>query len=658
MSYIKKVITGFAALALLVSLAPVGVGAQTTADLQAQIAALLAQVNALTAQLNAGAAVTATFTRDLTLGSTGADVQALQRWLNANGYLVASVGPGAPGQETMYFGGLTKAAVARFQAANNISPAVGYFGPITRSAVNAMIQANVGTGSGTGTGTTTPPPADDDDELEGGAGSISDADFVSNLNNEEVGEGEEDAEVAGLEIEADDGSDIMITAVRLVFVKTSAGAGSSDDFEDYADEVSLWFNGEEVARVDGDEFDDDNDFSRTISLDENAIIRMSDMGDLVVAVSGIGNLDSDDEDETWTVEFDTIRFRDAQGAIISDTATGDIGATREFSFESFASASGSELQITSGDDAINDARMINVHATDDTDDVEIMSFGAEVEGDSDLNVDEIVVEFTVTGAGFLDEMLSSVYLLMDGEEVGNENVPTDENTVTFDDLDLDLDAGGDYEFTVVGDFLSIAGALDEGDTILAVVTDTETDLWDVEDESGEDLADADKTGAESGEAHVVFDVTFDVSSIDWETTNVAQSDTSGIDESVTYELAFDVTAVDGDVYIDDGCTEDSDGTLSAAGTGMNYSAANDADFTFSCLVSSEEPDAGDNFVVDEGDTVGFTYTITVTATTASDTARLTLEAINWSEADEVGDRLFTGSLNENQSQGVFINNRP
>lgn len=93
-----------------------------------------------------------TFTRDLTVGSRGADVKALQEFLNAKGYTVAQSGAGSVGNETEYFGPATKAALAKFQAANNISPAVGYFGPITMKAVNAM-EGTVTTTGGSTTGT-------------------------------------------------------------------------------------------------------------------------------------------------------------------------------------------------------------------------------------------------------------------------------------------------------------------------------------------------------------------------------------------------------------------------------------------------------------------------------------------------------------------------
>jgi hypothetical protein len=79
----------------------------------------------------------APFFRSLTVGSTGSEVRSLQAYLNNHGFQVASSGGGSMGHETSYFGGLTRAALARFQASAGISPAVGYFGPITRAYINS-----------------------------------------------------------------------------------------------------------------------------------------------------------------------------------------------------------------------------------------------------------------------------------------------------------------------------------------------------------------------------------------------------------------------------------------------------------------------------------------------------------------------------------------
>jgi uncharacterized delta-60 repeat protein/uncharacterized repeat protein (TIGR02059 family) len=72
------------------------------------------------------------FTRNLQLNSRGEDVRNLQRFLNQNGFSVATSGAGSPGRETNLFGPATRRALIRYQQANNIRPAIGFFGVITR----------------------------------------------------------------------------------------------------------------------------------------------------------------------------------------------------------------------------------------------------------------------------------------------------------------------------------------------------------------------------------------------------------------------------------------------------------------------------------------------------------------------------------------------
>ena len=73
-----------------------------------------------------------TFTKNLKFGTSDAEVRFLQQYLNSNGFSVSVVGAGSTGQETTYFGSATQAALIRFQQFKGITPAVGYFGPITR----------------------------------------------------------------------------------------------------------------------------------------------------------------------------------------------------------------------------------------------------------------------------------------------------------------------------------------------------------------------------------------------------------------------------------------------------------------------------------------------------------------------------------------------
>ncbi len=119
--------------------------AQSVTDLQTQINALLSQIAALQSQLanqtgGSGSAVHCTFTRDLTVGVTGNDVMCLQQYLNDGGNsMVSASGAGSRGNESMYFGSRTAAAVAKWQAANGLSPAVGYFGPKSRAKYAVLV---------------------------------------------------------------------------------------------------------------------------------------------------------------------------------------------------------------------------------------------------------------------------------------------------------------------------------------------------------------------------------------------------------------------------------------------------------------------------------------------------------------------------------------
>ena len=102
----------------------------TTAQLQSQLATLQAE---LSAQQGGGTSMMVTppmFESNLTLGSTGSSVISLQTWLIAKGYSI-------PAGPTGHFGAQTQAALASYQSANGIWPAVGYFGPTTRAHVNA-----------------------------------------------------------------------------------------------------------------------------------------------------------------------------------------------------------------------------------------------------------------------------------------------------------------------------------------------------------------------------------------------------------------------------------------------------------------------------------------------------------------------------------------
>ncbi len=107
-------------------------------SLETQLAALEAQASAQGMEslsgVNAGMPL---FTRNLQLGMSGTDAKELQQFL-----IFQNSGPAAQKLKahgmTRYFGSLTRNALIEFQKKTGITPAIGYFGPITRKEVNGL----------------------------------------------------------------------------------------------------------------------------------------------------------------------------------------------------------------------------------------------------------------------------------------------------------------------------------------------------------------------------------------------------------------------------------------------------------------------------------------------------------------------------------------
>ena len=131
--------------------------AATIDELLAQIAILQSQLIAL----QGSTSTSCNFTVNLKMGQSHAEIKALQQYLNSHGAQISASGAGSPGNETMFFGGLTKAAVMKWQnmnAASVLTPAglsasAGFWGSFSRAFANSTC----GTGTTTGTGTVTPP---------------------------------------------------------------------------------------------------------------------------------------------------------------------------------------------------------------------------------------------------------------------------------------------------------------------------------------------------------------------------------------------------------------------------------------------------------------------------------------------------------------------
>lgn len=86
------------------------------------------QVVAPTVTKSPQATIHSSFSRNLELGTTGDDVKKLQELLMSKGYAI-------PAGITGYFGSQTRSILIKYQQDNNITPAVGYFGVVTRAKI-------------------------------------------------------------------------------------------------------------------------------------------------------------------------------------------------------------------------------------------------------------------------------------------------------------------------------------------------------------------------------------------------------------------------------------------------------------------------------------------------------------------------------------------
>lgn len=85
------------------------------------------------------------FTNNLRMGMTNPQVRLMQKALNQNGFVISVSGAGSVGNETSYFGSLTREALKKFQCAKQIAcdgnegtTGFGRVGPMTRAALNAL----------------------------------------------------------------------------------------------------------------------------------------------------------------------------------------------------------------------------------------------------------------------------------------------------------------------------------------------------------------------------------------------------------------------------------------------------------------------------------------------------------------------------------------
>lgn len=608
------------------AVAPKSAKADTISDLQAQIAALMAQISALS-----GSSMTTTcaynHTVTLKVGSTGSQVSAMQTVIGAT----------ADGK----FGPNTKAKVMAFQASHGLV-ADGIVGANTGAAMAA---------SCTITTTTTTTTTTNNGTLSGGVGALKSTSpaVLSQYNNEQVGEGENNVIVAGWELEADTGSDLKISSLRMKFDGTANGG--SKTFTKYADTVSVWLDGNKVAEMDASDFSKDSTgvYSSNFTLDSSAIIKAGHKAKLTVAVSAVNTIDSTnlDNNSAWTVVVENVRYMDASGAILTETLSITPVAMK---FTSFSTSSDTKLKLTTSSDTPS-SRVVVVDDSNNTDNVVLLKGTIKLEGNSDVNMDSFPVTLTTTGATDPSAVTGSLTLILDGEEYSEVvTATTSAATVTFDNLDFDIGAGDTVNFEVRANINDIeAGSFDEGDQLKATVTSNNRDAIDVTNDQGDQLGSSEMSGTSTGEYQIFRTTGIDVSLVS--TSASALTGTGANDDVGQYTIKFKVTAIGDAAYLGTTVAKGFDYSVDVGGvttaTGTSAVIVNNTD-------TNVTPQG--NYLIEEGQSETFTMTVTKTAGT-SGSSRASLTGVKWdsSDADTIMSKTYSSNLDSFKTDYMVLN---
>lgn len=423
-------------------------GAVTVAELQAQINALMAQLSSLQGTTaSTGTAITS----DLTIGSTGAQVTALQQSLVAGGHLVMPAGA-AYG----YFGSLTKSAVMKWQAANGVS-ATGYFGPLSRAKYNASAPASTTTTTTTTTTISTP----------GVEGTV-----TVSLNPTpaaaKVYEGDKGVSVLGIKLEAKT-SDIKIERVKLQLDENSDSTSNDTDFyRKIAGKISLKDGSTTLASSDlniDTVVKDGSNYYITLS-GFSFVVPKDTTKVLTVAVDAMSQWDSAFDGDSWTVTVPVEGVRGTDGVGVNQYGPATAFA-RDFTSQGELAESAT-LTASTNINTPQDQDVVAAQGSDENeyDNLEVLKVDFKAEKDA-VTLTDLVVDIT-RGGNTSTATATTAYLYDGSTLVGSATVAGTSATVmgaTFSDIDveiakdstktlsvkLDIDSAGTAATTFVAD---------------------------------------------------------------------------------------------------------------------------------------------------------------------------------------------------------------
>jgi hypothetical protein len=645
MSKLKTIVFGFMALALVVT----PVLADEEADIQSEMDALEEMLADLAAELGTttedteeeatetvsveGIPADFAFSTPMGQGAEGVAVQYLQILLNADpATQVAASGVGSAGNETTYYGPATAAAVVKFQnkyASEVLTPlgltaGTGYFGNSSIAKANALL-------GGEAPVDPTDPVEDDDimemlqeiaeavaalktrvDDLESGVTEGTEGTVELSVSPDVYSvtvKANQHKAVAKFDIEAKD-SDLTVQRVNVTFYESAL---TESELRAMLDTAYLYYDGEEVGAVEltRDNLKDGDTHEFYVSFTGlNIEVAEGDTESITVKVDA-ENFTADEigADLTVRIAADGIRALDTAG--INQYNASDVD--RDFSFSTGDLAT----IVSSVSDDTPEEGVIEVIADELTEDVTLAIFNVKAE-DGDAEMTDVSVTITSTDQN-VDAVIARLRLYVDGVFVEELTSELDGDMSSAESFEVDyiaMEEDDEMEIEVVADIYGTDNFSDaEGVTLTATLT--EVAALDADENSVSDGTDR------TGETQSLYTA---VPTLELTDSGIERTDDRDVADAY---LTFEVTAVGGDIYIDD--------TTTVALVFATYAGVSDTTWTVDTTVGGDYTDGGTYYLIEEDETMTFDV-VGDLGTTGNDSdstfVRLQLENFVWGHADD------------------------
>lgn len=602
----KSVVGSLLLLTLLTASVPTHSAEANTsiADLQAQISRLLAQLEALRQPSSQVSCVP--FATDLASGRSGAEVTRLQQFLISQGYTI-------PAGATGFFGEQTRLALAHYQRAENISPAAGYFGPVTRAKVNVACSVPV-LPPVTENGGVTPPTTVPSNPALNGEAAFQDFSLEKG-DDATIEEGDENRVIADIEFTVEDG-DATLQRIDVVF--TPESLNNEKDPWDTFTEVSLWDGNKRLARVDTSRksaWRDENRSTGAHTLRLSGLTQLLPEGSdqvLSLQVTVANNVRGASDGEGWSVSIPNngIRALDASRVPVE---TGNANEVVSITIEE--AGTGDELMLRSSNDD-PDATTLILERTNRSGFIPVFAFDLDTDDSvNDIEIRRIPVELTVS-SGTITTFVRDARLVIDGKRYTRKAiVDGTTGTITFEfrSNELVIDAGDRVTAIVEVDFKPLAVSF-EGTTLYGRVAASALAAEGVDDLTGGQLS-----GTVTGDLHSLKTTGTVVGAKG--TSAVVVSSPGATNDYANYRIEVAVTATNQDVYIPANASAVTFELRDASGAAIVASPT--------AVVSSNAREEGNYFFIPEGQTKTVSLDVTYIPQAALTSARLQLLSIEY-----------------------------